>query len=132
MSEIRLQEWIRPAIKGVVIKGALLRHYDMEGDLAILDQDILEVELPNGIVIDVGWFPENSPHGMFLIRTYRQNHRSLLISPSETKDPFEVARRVVDLVEIYAAPAPARAISISHSGSKSFEYRAEIAGTLMA
>jgi hypothetical protein len=32
-----------------------------------LSQDLLTVVLPNGVMIEVGWFPENDPSGSFHI-----------------------------------------------------------------
>ena len=122
MNEIPLQDWIRPDIQGVVVKGTLLRQYNLPEDLSLLDQDILEVELPNGIIIDVGWFPQNKPVGEFIIRTYKQNRHNPLIEPIKTKDPLAVGRIIADLVQTYAAPLPSHTIAVSRASSVSIEY----------
>jgi hypothetical protein len=122
MSAIQLQDWIDKSIRGVIIKGALLRKYDTPEDLCLLDQDILEVELPNGIYIDVGWFPQHDANGRFVIRAYREHRRQPLREPIETREPFDVAKFVVDLVSTYASPRPPRAIPISRSSSIRLDY----------
>ena len=77
MSEIQLKDWLPPGVP-VAIKGILLRSYNLNDpdDLALLDQDILEIELSNGMRIDVGWFPENDHNGRFVIRVFRKPWQS--------------------------------------------------------
>jgi hypothetical protein len=36
-----------------------------------LNQDLLLVELPNNIFIDVSWFPEHDPHGEYYITIFQ-------------------------------------------------------------
>jgi hypothetical protein len=122
MSAIPIQDWIRKDIRGVVVKGILLRRYEFPEDASLLDQDLLEVQLPNGIKIDVGWFPENDPGGKFIIRTYRKSRRELLRFPTEATDPFDVARTIVNLIEVYASSLPSHTIPVSSSGSASIQF----------
>jgi hypothetical protein len=106
MSELRLEDWL-PAGVPVRIKGMLLSEYGAD-DLALLDQDILEIELPNELRIEVGWFPENDPTGHFLVQIFRKGQLTPAEPAREAKSPPEVASLIADLVRKYAArPAPA-------------------------
>jgi hypothetical protein len=122
MSAIEIKDMIKNDIRGIVIKGILLRKYEIPEDLSLLDQDILEIELPNGINIDVGWFPENDPNGAFVIRVYRQDIRRPLRSPIQTRNSLEVARWVASIVQDYAEPIPYRPMPISCSGTTTVRY----------
>jgi len=124
MSEIQLQDWMGEHARGVVIKGMLLRKYEIPEDLPLLDQDILEIELPNKIKIDVGWFPQNDPSGRFVIRVYRDARRRLLRNPSETTDPFAVAKIIGDLAQDYGSSRPPSAVMVSLSGNSDIRYTA--------
>lgn len=110
------------------INGVLLQHYRLPEDLPLLDQDILEVALPNNMRIDVGWFPENDPDGSFVIRVFRKNTLSPVRTPIEEKLPQEVAKYVVALVKQYGAPPVARAMSVSWSTTRSFDFSLQLAG----
>jgi len=67
----------------------LFNHLDVDGaDLAFLDTDLLAVLLPNGIVIDVGWYPAHDPGGAYAISVYRRTWENQLLNrPIETTDP---------------------------------------------
>jgi len=106
MSELRLQDWL-PAGVPVRIKGMLLSEYGAD-DNALLDQDILEIELPDQLRIDVGWFPENDPSGHFLVQIFRKGQLTPAEPASEAKTPPEVASLIADLIRKYTArQAPA-------------------------
>jgi hypothetical protein len=63
---------------------------------AELNQDLVTVELQNGITIEVDWVPENDPGGAFatrVMRGFEEKHASQL------RDPHEVARLVERLAE---------------------------------
>lgn len=51
---------------GVCIKGEI--YGEMHPD--VLLQDLIEVELPSGEIIDVGWYPEHDLHGSFRVSRY--------------------------------------------------------------
>jgi len=106
MNELRLEDWI-PAGVQVRIKGMLLREYAPD-DLSLLDQDVLEIELPNDLRVEVGWFPENDPSGRFLLQIFRNGQPAPVEAPMEAKSPIEVASLIGDIVRKYARrPAPA-------------------------
>src|SRR5437588_12157987 len=113
MSEIQLKDWLPPGVP-VAIKGILLRSYNLNDpdDLALLDQDILEIELSNGMRIDVGWFPENDHNGRFVIRVFRKNRLAPVRSPIETTNPHNVAAVIRDLVQQYGDQITGRTIAV--------------------
>ena len=73
-------------------------------DPVYLDQDILDIKLPNGNSIDVGWHPESDPNGSFRIVVYRDYWSNQLTDPITTKDAFEVPQIVYQLAEGYSKP----------------------------
>jgi hypothetical protein len=77
-----------------VVKGELLCQYSIQD----LDQDILEVELPNGVVIDVGWFPQYDPKGHFRLSVYHLYRNEPLRPPIDLETPFQVAKAVEEVV----------------------------------
>ncbi len=107
MSAIKLEDWLPAGTCGVTIKGTLLRDYDLITDLALLDQDLLEIVLPNGMKIDVGWFPENDPSGRFVVRVYRKYRTQPVRAPIEANRPIEVAATLANLVKQYCSPSAA-------------------------
>jgi len=88
---------------GSIVKGELQLNYDPIADLALLDQDILEVELPTGFTIDVGWFPQYDPAGRFRIAVKDRAHQ-VVGTPTELRDPRSVALTLADLANAYGAP----------------------------
>lgn len=126
MSAIQLDTLIPNNIRAQ-IKGALLRNYGPD-DLPLLDQDILEVSLPNDMRIDVGWFPENDPKGTFVIRVFRKNRHDPVRSPIEEKSPSAVAKYVVDLTMLYGSPPPPRVMSVSWSTTGNLNLNSRLVG----
>jgi hypothetical protein len=83
----------------------LLREYDLSADLPLLDQDILEVELPGEFLISVGWFPQYDPHGNFRLAVFQRNKPGHLHCV-EVKTPLEVAAALSDLASQYSPKRP--------------------------
>src|SRR5665213_648822 len=52
---------------GVTVKGEL---FDSKNSI-VLSEDLLEISLPSGRNIDVGWYPEHDPSGSYRITLYR-------------------------------------------------------------
>jgi hypothetical protein len=120
MSAINLEDWLAPISRGIIIKGMLLRDYDLATDLPLLDQDILEIVLPNGMKIGVGWFPENDPDGRFLIRVFRKYYTQMVRPPIEATSPHDVAAKVADLAREYGSSSSApRTTTVSCSSTQS-------------
>jgi len=74
--------------------------YDTNDPMYLL-QDILEIHLPNGICIDVGWHPEGDPNGSYRIVVFRGYWRNQLREPVFTRDVSEVVTELTRLVNEY-------------------------------
>jgi hypothetical protein len=81
------------------VKGALFAN---ESDY--LREDILEIELPSDLTIDVGWYPEDDPAGAFQIVLYRDYWSNQLVPPVEVKTISDVVKEVEKLAKTYSAP----------------------------
>jgi hypothetical protein len=55
-------------------------------------QDMLDVSLPNGILIIAGWFPDGDPNGKYRVSVFRGYNE--IIPSSERLDIDEAARDV--------------------------------------
>jgi hypothetical protein len=86
---------MKPKIKNAKIRGEL----HPPSNLALLTQDMLEVELPNGIIIDVGWYPEHDRNGEYAVIVFEGHPDKPLSEPYYSKDPEEVIRRVESLAK---------------------------------
>ena len=106
-----------PAVRQ--IRGELVR----PDDLANLTQDLIEVELENGAIIDVGWYPEHDRNGEYVIRAFRGVWENQLFpTPYRTRDYGNVERYIEYLA--FCLQRPLIAVSDS-SGEELLE--AEIA-----
>ena len=88
MIELRLPE-------GATVRGVLEHVLQPEW----LTQDVLEVTLPNGAVIDVGWYPEHNLEGSFWIRVFLEDWDHQLTDPILRRDPHDVKELVEQLAE---------------------------------
>ena len=70
--------------------------------LPLLTADVLLISLPNGVYIDVGWYPERDQNGAYLIRAYREDwDNQLLPQPYRSRDAGEIATEVRRLAVKY-------------------------------
>lgn len=69
-------------------------------DRDFLTEDIVQVSLPNGIHVDVGWYPDLDPSGSFHVVVFRDTWENRLME-STTRDPQEVKRLVEEYVAQY-------------------------------
>jgi len=86
---------INLALGQLVVRGQLFDEYP---DASDLDQDILEVDLQNGLTVSVSWFPEYDPSGHFEINVYRQfwtNKVRPTVVASSPNEAAELVRRFV-------------------------------------
>src|SRR5262249_32498337 len=51
----------------------------------VLDQDMLLIELSNGIGIDLGWYPEEDPDGSFRVVVFKDFWDQRVGEPFETR-----------------------------------------------
>lgn len=84
--------------------------YDPQPD-RLLIENILLVELSDGIAIDVGWYPHNDPNGSFRVTAYKDDwNNQLLPNPYVTTKPKEVAAIVETLAARFSSHSPPEAI----------------------
>ena len=93
--------------EGAVVQGALFA--DQDG--TDLDQDVLQIALPNGLFIDVGWYPCNDPNGRFKIVTYRESYRTPVRPNEYTANPYRVLSIVSEIAEELLAKENAKRIA---------------------
>lgn len=97
---------------------------DIRGELAVsaeprdLTQDVLEIELDNGVFIDVGWYPEHDPHGQYHIRAFLECWENQI-----TKRPIRVAstEEAIEVVDGLVKCLSGNLISVSLSSSLQFD-----------
>lgn len=92
MSKIEL-----PAPRFAKVQGAL---YDTT-DIHDLTQDMLQIELPGGLFIDVGWYPQWNPSGRYMILVFRDNVDDTLERIRSRNVSF-VAAKVASLIGKYS------------------------------
>jgi hypothetical protein len=87
-----------------------------------LTDDLYAAELPFGVFVNVGWFPENDPAGAYEVCFYKGRFENQLIPPVELSD----ARQVVAVIEHFAGVlADARTPAVSASGSQAVPFPEE-------
>ena len=84
---------------GVIVKGEI---FDSKAPI-VLSEDLLEIELPSGRIIDVGWYPEHDPEGAYRILLYR-GHTGF---PLDERHATEIAE-VVDAISSLIGQDPGR------------------------
>jgi hypothetical protein len=67
-------------------------------DPTFLDQDLVFVELPGGMSIDVSWSPEGDPSGCYFITMFRHGAFDVPVRQVETRH----ARLAARFVEMFA------------------------------
>jgi len=82
--------------KSVRVSGELLDDYSQCPEW--LTQDILQVYLPNGQTIDVGWSPEFDLNGRFQVVVCDHGWNNQIEGPAFIKDPFWVANYINEIV----------------------------------
>jgi hypothetical protein len=86
--------------QNAIARGEILRSY--AGIPQRLSEDILQVVLPTGYLIDVGWLPSFDPSGTFRITVSLGDWDNQVIHPIDTKNAFEVAYLVHELALEYS------------------------------
>jgi hypothetical protein len=84
---------------GSVVTGEILRDYSAFPQR--LTPDIMQVMLPSGYGIDVGWLPAFDPGGTFQIVVFKGVWDNQVMEPIETSTPDEAARLVESLAREY-------------------------------
>jgi hypothetical protein len=64
-------------------------------DPAARGEDMIEVHLPNGVVIDAGWYPEGAQDGAYRVALYLGSER---LTPNfRTRDINAAAKRIQEV-----------------------------------
>ena len=88
---------IHPRVpKDCQVVGAL---YDAD-DPRDLGEDMIDVSLPNGLLISAGWYPEGSPDGKYVVTV--SDGLDLVTSPIEQADISEARGSIEMLAEHYS------------------------------
>ena len=70
-------------------------------DPGFLLEDLVVVELHNGIIIDAGWYPEHDPEGEYVVRVYSPNWSEQIGPAARARDPLAVREIVEGLAKNY-------------------------------
>ena len=90
-----MKPWIELALPpGAVAKGGIP---DLQAPEELVS-DMLEIDLPDGTTLDVGWIPEHDPAGHYRVAVYRKYWSQPTQPPLFTRS----LRSVVSLVESIA------------------------------
>lgn len=84
------------------VKGAV---YDTK-DPAYLHEDLLEIELANGIFIDVGWYPHKDSMGCFVLSVFKEDWDNLLQDEVCASTPAELKAKIDFLLEFWKDRRP--------------------------
>lgn len=80
-----------------VVKGALYNSLEPP----FLIEEILEIDLPTGITISVGWQPEFDASGAFHIAVFR-GYWTNLLEEYQTKDLFSLVDLICQLARVFS------------------------------
>jgi hypothetical protein len=93
---------------GSTTNGELLSDYSQ--CVGRLSQDVLQIDLPTGQTIDVGWLPAFDPKGSFQIVVFEGDWDNQLEPPVLVKTPDDVAVRIAAVIARLTA---ARGVKLS-------------------
>ena len=100
---------------GVEVRGELLSGRQPDCML----QDLLELKLPTGITIDVGWHPESDPNGSYRVVVFRDYWRNQLQQPVLTRSIRELVTIVEKLAREYSGPGRTTVFGKTNGGPTS-------------
>jgi hypothetical protein len=98
---------VRIVVPGAQVSWNSLHH---TSDPRYLTQDLLLVELPNGLFIDVSWFPEHDPRGAYHV-TLCQGSWESQVRTWETPSLSEVILLVQSVAQYFKEPPMNRSCS---------------------
>ncbi|MBY0525065.1 MAG: hypothetical protein K2R98_16795 [Gemmataceae bacterium] len=73
-------------------------------EIDMLTQDMLQVVLDNGVIIDVGWYPEHDPDGEYVVIVFDGDSDNQLRDPVILDSPGDVVATVMELAHIFSMP----------------------------
>lgn len=108
----------------VIVKGCVYQTKEP----VYLREDLLEIDLPSGLTIDVGWYPEGDPGGAYRIVLFRGHWANQVVEPITTPDTDRAIEIIRTLCAIYAPPRLSSSSSSCSSGSLSMPCHVLFAG----
>ena len=90
-----------------------------------LDQDMLQIELPGNVFIDVGWYPDCDPNGEYRLVVFRDDFDNQIEPPVQSKNVRDIKDAIDRLVAKYGAlpPSPSKCrVSVTTSYSSRFQF----------
>ena len=93
---------------GTQVKGGI----PTSRDSAELVSDMVEIDLPDGTTLDVGWVPEHDPDGRYRLKLYRGYWSETVAGPLYFKSLAETVATIRKIVRERSAPQ-----SVAASGS---------------
>ena len=87
--------------KAAIVRGVLVDTMDP----AYLTQDILEIELPGDVFIDVAWWPPKNPSGDFVVSIFKGEWENKLRPQYFTKDLGDLVEKIERFADAYSGPA---------------------------
>lgn len=63
-----------------------------------LSEDVYAVILPNGLTVDVSWFPQHDPDGYFHVRVFKDHWDDVLYGPTRVRSTIDLVPLLDGLV----------------------------------
>lgn len=95
----RIQLLLPPEAK---ITGALRTRSNIHN----LDQDMLQIELPGSVFIDVGWYPDWDPKGEYRLVVFRDTFDNPIEPMLRSQDVKQIRQAIYKYVAKYVSGAP--------------------------
>lgn len=80
---------------GCLVRGCIVA----SNNPADLSEDMLEIAMPNGLLVCAGWEPESDPNGQYIVTL--SGGMRLLNEPYETSDALDAVQKVQEIVNQY-------------------------------
>jgi len=71
-------------------------------DPEYLREDLLQIDLPTGVKIDVGWYPDGDPNGEYQIVVFRESWDDPLTFPVRTQDTEWAVKWIRHLAAVFS------------------------------
>lgn len=68
-----------------------------------LGEDMMDISLPHGLLLSVGWYPEGDKSGSYVVTLTKL--WSFVEGPFRSTDPHETAKHICSLIKNFNEPA---------------------------
>ena len=79
-------------LESVPVARLVTHHLVASKDLGCLSGDLVFIELPNSVSIDISWYPEHDPSGSYVITMFKHGDWDHPLLQAKTEDPEQAAR----------------------------------------